>query len=661
MNLNKSQYRPDIDGLRALAVLAVLVFHIDPSLLPGGFLGVDVFFVISGFLITSIIAREVEAGEFSFVRFYERRIRRIVPALVMVLVATTVAAMVWWLPFELENYGKSMQRVMVGMSNVHFLNAFEDYFNDEARRAPLLHTWSLAVEEQYYFVFPVLVFGLFRGFKDWKPVVWILAGVFLFSLGLCVWRGFTSPMASFFLLPFRAWEMLIGSFLALSRFKASNEKTATGEGLAGMLLVLGSFAFLNEKQFAPGLSALPSCLGAALLLRSGGRAENIVAKVLSRKPLVFIGLISYSVYLWHWPLIVFAKSLWAGGSGVAMYAGLFAASVLLGWVSWRWIEQPFRRPQQVGKKSVWFFWGATTASFLILGSWIRHAEGLPERFPAQVRKLLECKDRSSKFKPENKKHFDPKRAPVYGDGSVTPSVALWGDSHAEALIPALDRLAKEYRKSFKYYGFPGQPPVSGMARVVDEMVEKKAVYTEKVLEEITGDKEVSVVVLHGRWSVANRGRNEVPGEEPLPIYNRTFDRSEDRDAYYLERIHYTIGKLLAAGKRVVFVGPVPEIGFDVPDFLVRQALDGESLASTAKCVDFERRHGYLLNALDSLKQQGGVTVILPHERLMAGNDVRISLDENSLYRDDDHLSEFGANYLENLWRPIFSRHPQSAY
>jgi peptidoglycan/LPS O-acetylase OafA/YrhL len=653
MTLAKSQYRPDIDGLRALAVLAVLVFHIDPVLLPGGFLGVDVFFVISGFLITSIIAREIQAGEFSFVRFYERRIRRIVPALVVVLVATTLAALVWWFPAELESYSKALKFVMLSLGNVHFLDAFQDYFNDEARRAPLLHTWSLAVEEQYYFVFPILLFFLFRGLKNWRRVTLILTGLLFLSLGLCVWRGIDSPMVSFFLLPFRAWEMLVGSFLAMSRFRVSNEKTASYEGVIGLGLVLGSFVFFAERQFVPGLSALPSCVGAALLLRSGARPESVIAKVLSWKPLVFVGLISYSVYLWHWPLIVFAKSLWGEGRHGLRAPSLFAVSLLLGWASWKWVEQPFRRPQKIGAKGVWLFWGATTVSLLLIGAGIREAEGLPRRFPVQVRELLEFKERRSKLKPDNKKHLDPKRAPVYGDDSVKPSVALWGDSHAEALIPELDRLAKEDKKSFKYYGFPGQPPVSGLTRVLDGPVEKRAIYTEKVLEEITGDAAISVVVLHGRWSVLNRGRNESPNEGLFPIYQRTFHGSEELDAYYLERIGYTVDKLLAAGKRVIFVGPVPEIGVDVPDLLARQAMWGENLSTTAKCGDFARRHGYLLDALNSLKKRDGVLVILPHERLLTGDDAKISFEGKPLYRDDDHLSEAGTNYLWDLWRPIF--------
>ena len=659
MSLTKSHYRPDIDGLRALAVLAVLVFHIDPRLLPGGFLGVDVFFVISGFLITSIIAREIQAGDFSFARFYERRIRRIVPALVVMLVATTLAALVWWWPADLEAYGKALKYVMLSLGNVHFLDAFQDYFNDEARRAPLLHTWSLAVEEQYYFVFPILLFSLFRRLRSGRLVLLILTAVLFLSLGLCIWRGIESPMASFFLLPFRAWEMLVGSFLAMSPFKVSDEKSASREGLIGLFLVLGSFVFFAEKRFVPGLSALPSCLGAALLLRSGARAESVVARILSWKPLVFVGLISYSVYLWHWPLIVFAKSLWGDGRYGVMAPSLFAVSILSGWASWKWVEQPFRRPQKVGAKPVWIFWGATTVSLLLFGSWIRQAHGLPKRFPVQVREILEVKDRKSKLKPENKKYFDPKRAPVYGDDSVTPSVALWGDSHAEALIPAFDELAKEYKKSFKYYGFPGQPPVSGMIRVVEGATEKKAIYTEKVLEEVAENKDISVVVLHARWSVLNRARNEVPNEEPLPVYQRTFKGREDRDACYVERIRYTVDKLRAAGKRVIFVGPIPEIGVNVPDLLAREAMKGQSLSTSMKCTDFERRHGYLLDALNSLKKREGVVVILPHERLMTGNDAKISVEGKPLYRDDDHLSEVGANYLRDLWRPIFSQNRES--
>jgi len=650
MHLNKSHYRPDIDGLRALAVLAVLLFHLDPRLLPGGFLGVDVFFVISGFLITSILVREMEAGDFSFVRFYERRIRRIVPALMAVLAGTTFAALVRWFPADLEDYAKSLKFVMLSLGNVHFLDVLKDYFNDEARRAPLLHTWSLAVEEQYYVIFPVLLLFLFKGLKTWRWVTRVLAFLFVLSLGLCVWRGIDSPMACFFLLPFRAWEILLGSFLAITRFKASNSIAASRAGVAGLVLVLGSFIFFAEKNFFPGLSALPGCLGAALLLRSGEHPESFVAKMLSWRPLVWVGLISYSVYLWHWPLIVFSKAFF--GEAGWLIPSLFVTSILFGWASWRWIEQPFRRTQKVKAKSVWWFWGATTAGFLVAGALIREADGLPQRFPSQVRELLQFKKRRSNLIPENGKHFDLKKAPVYGDDSVAPSVAVWGDSHAEALIPEFARLAKENQTSFRFYGFPGQPPVSGLTRVVDGPVEKRAIYTDGVVEEIAGDKALSVVVLHGRWSLLNRGSNELPSEKLFPIYQRNFHAGAELDAYYLERIHDTVGKLLAAGKRVIFIGPVPEIGFNVPDLLARQALRGESLSTAVRCGDFGKRHDYLLNSLGSLEKQG-VKVILPHERLMTGEEVKISLDGKPLYRDDDHLSEVGAHYLQDLWRPIF--------
>ncbi len=336
------EYRRDIDGLRALAVVPVVLFHAGVPGFSGGFVGVDVFFVISGYLITLLIAREITEGSFTIAGFYERRVRRIIPALFAVLLVSTVLATRLFLPDQLRDFSKSLVATVLFSSNVFFWRE-AGYFAAPAAEKPLLHTWSLAVEEQFYIAFPIALLIIHK----WLGQRWVawLAPAALASFALSVWGVIHAPGATFYLAPTRAWELLIGALLALGAIPRPKRRYAIELGaIVGLALIAWAVFGLSRETPFPGLNALYPCVGAALLLHAG---EASFAGLRDRacwrhRPLVAIGLISYSLYLWHWPLLVFAQYVrvfeltLAERLVVVCIAGLAAA------LSWRFVERPFR-------------------------------------------------------------------------------------------------------------------------------------------------------------------------------------------------------------------------------------------------------------------------------------------------------------------------------
>ncbi len=656
MKLAASGYRADIDGLRAVAILGVLVFHLRPGLLPGGFLGVDVFFVISGYLITSILWRDLERGRFSIAGFYERRVRRIAPALFCVLLAVSGAALVWLWPADLEAYAKSLKSVVLSLSNFHFLGAALDYFADDTQGVLLLHTWSLAVEEQYYLLFPLLLAGLHRWARPRRRALAVLAGLWLASFAACWARDAQAPMRVFFLLPYRAWELLTGSLLVLAGPPRAGARRGVLMGVAGGMMVLGSLLLVRGGGWLPqGPAALPACLGVALLIRSGADPRVVTARCLAWRPLVGIGLISYSLYLWHWPLIVFTRLLQpAGAAGSGWWVA--AASTAAAWASWRWVERPFRRPGFLTRRRVFLGWAGASVLVIAAAAVVREHDGFPGRYPAAVRQLLAFKERAARFKPRNQEHFDLAQAPVYGLPGAAPAVALWGDSHAEALLPGLDAIAREQGAAFVYFGIPGQVPVPGVTRRLDHAA-RRARYTGEVLDRLRATPALATVVLHARWSAAYCGGTDADPEDLTTLHERRFGSPAELRDHFAGRFRATVAELLAAGKRVVIIGPVPELGASVPDLLARQAQAGRPLQEALPCPDFRPRNGFFLGVLAALPPHPRLVVLLPHRRLMDGGLARVSAAGRPLYRDADHLSAAGVECLRGDLAPLFAPPP----
>lgn len=608
-------YRRDIDGLRALAILPVLLFHTHVPGFSGGFVGVDVFFVISGYLITGIIAREIDAGQFSLVRFYERRARRILPALFAMLVFVLAMASWLYLPGDFEAVPKSALMALAFLSNLWFF-ANTGYFAGGAETMPLLHCWSLAVEEQFYIGFPLLLWGIARYAPRWRVgVIGAAAGV---SLGWAVLKAADTDGFAFYMLPPRAWELFAGALLALGavpevRSQALREFLA----LSGLGLILFAVFTYSSATVFPGLSAIPPVLGSALLLHAAPGTR--VGALLSSPLPVGIGLISYSLYLWHWPLIVFAEYARDEKLSGLWQLGVIAASLLAAWASWRWIERPFRSSQRFGQKRIFWWSGMGMAALSAAALALIPLGGWASRFPPDVARFTAAKD-----------DFSPKRAAclseaiggarsecTFGAPGTAPTALLWGDSHGVefAWVLGQDYAAKGQALIQRTRG--SCPPLLGFARAKDPGC---AAFNADVADLLAKSPGVTTVYLSGLWA-----------------------QGEYRDdPRMLARLDATIVRLRALGKHVVVIGPVPPQPWNVPRHLAHAAAFGTAdQIIGAPLSDYQRDTRWLTRAYPMWLAQG-VGVIDPARALIDGTHSRIVKGGVPLYFDSHHLSLAGA-------------------
>jgi peptidoglycan/LPS O-acetylase OafA/YrhL len=495
-------YRPEIDGLRAVAVLLVVAFHLGIAQVRGGFIGVDVFFVISGYLITQIIATELGADRFSLRQFYVRRIRRIFPALFAVLFASAIAVGFLQFPTETADFAKSLISTVFFSSNFYFLSKAE-YFGGAADSMPLLHTWSLAVEEQFYLFFPLLLMAVRRmGKAAWSWMLPITLGVALVSFVISTVLVHVHQESAFYLIFSRTWELAAGSLLALGFLPALRHRLlAELIALGGLLLIIvAAYKFHRAISF-PGPLALAPVLGAAAIIYATTAADTFVGRLLSLRPIVFIGLISYSLYLWHWPLIVFWQQFTGHKPMTVEIAVLFVVSVTLAFLSWRFVEQPFRREGGLVSRKPWLTATAGAAAASMIGLLYLGSGGWPERYsPSQVTTAA---------------YLDYDDTPVYRRGTCfidshnqsasefdkqtcatlvvnKPNVLLLGDSHAAHLWRA-------YADTYPEINLL-QATISGCKPVVGSRGEGPCVeLVTTMLDDFIPKAKLDAVILSARW------------------------------------------------------------------------------------------------------------------------------------------------------------------
>lgn len=457
----RPKYRPDIDGLRCVAVLSVLAFHLSPGRVSGGFVGVDVFFVISGYLISSIIVSEINAGKFSIVSFYDRRVRRIFPALFAMLISLCVVAWFLFLPAELVAFAKSALAATLSTSNFYFWT-HSGYFDSPLSR-PLLHTWSLAVEEQFYLTFPVLLLIAQRMFP--RRLRELILTLFVISLGLSAYVVMHDEKSAFYMPYTRAWELLLGTVLSLGLWpKMRTAATRNIATLIGAGMIAWSVLRYTSHTTFPGPAALLPCVGTALIIGAGEQGTSLVSRCLSWRPVVFVGLISYSLYLWHWPMIVLSQygllfnlntivpHRWAyllssqstNKAFVIWFS--FAAAIL----SWRYVERPFRaHPRRVERKPLFYLSGAIAVGLISVSILVIASGGFEGRFPpraVRVASLLFSEGGggdptlgqwgSCRITESNRQSvFSNPSCDEIGKGKA--GYLLLGDSHAASLWPGL--------------------------------------------------------------------------------------------------------------------------------------------------------------------------------------------------------------------------------
>ncbi len=444
------KYRSDIDGLRAIAVLPVLLFHAGLPAVSGGYAGVDIFFVISGFLITSLILPDITAGTFSLKQFYERRIRRIFPMLFLIVTASLLMGFMFMIPGQLEEYAKSALAALFSVSNIFFWKQ-DSYFAESADLKPLLHTWSLGIEEQYYIAFPLLLLMLWR-FRKSEHLIMIVAGAAFFSLILANWGGILdgdmrdtitgfpitlTPEYGYYHLATRAWELLCGSLAAIlmwqhaDRVAAVRTIPATALSWLGFIAIISSYTLLERHTPYPSLYTLPAVLGATAIILFC-RPASVLHRLLSWHPFVFTGLISYSLYLWHQPVFAFARILWPDLDQTGFYlliAGTYALSIL----SWLWIETPFRNRQIISADRLYRIMGVWFAALVLVTAITAQQKGFLAYYPPFQQQFYINHDERGSYV---QARFDSLRNKPFPKSSQK-NLLIIGDSHAQDFTNAL--------------------------------------------------------------------------------------------------------------------------------------------------------------------------------------------------------------------------------
>ncbi len=649
----KVTYRPDIDGLRAVAVLAVVFYHSGLRSFSGGFVGVDVFFVISGFLITSIIWGQLGRGSFSIRGFYERRIRRIFPALFTVVAATTAAAYQWMMPFDLQAFGASLAVMAAFASNFYFCKT--GYFDGGAHVEPLLHTWSLAVEEQFYIVFPIVLALLARrGAVTTRRVVVLLV---IASLVVNLYGVRSSASWAFYMPWQRAWELLAGSLLALGCVpKITSQRVREALAFVGVAAIAVAVFGYDEHTRFPGEAALLPVLGAVLLIHTGGGGRpTLVARVLGMRAPVFIGLVSYSLYLWHWPIFAFARYRLmrdlSAGEGLALCAVALLAAV----ATWHFVERPFRQPHGhgAGPGRVRLFVDATLciAVAVTFGGYLYIHRGVPERLPEPVRAAamaaFDVNPDSDACHNRSPERVDKDQVCVLGGGSA-PSFVLLGDSFADALVPGIDAAARDAGRTGFVITKGGCPPLLGVGNPACQK------FNAAVLGFLARHEHIDTVVMMARWSGFAEGSRfgedrpklsltddlsgEPSPEENRRVLTRGFERS-------LEAL---------APRRIVIIAFMPEQPVSPPRAIAMARQLGTGGTIGVDRATYEQRQGHVRALTEPLTQRGNVSLIDLGLALCDADHCPGERDGVVLYSDDNHISRSGAVMLKSLLARAFS-------
>lgn len=656
-------YRAEIDGLRAIAVAPVILYHAGVSTLSGGFVGVDVFFVISGYLITALLLKDMEAGRFSLLGFYERRARRLLPALFVVLAASTAIAWVTLMPKDMQDFAQSLWATALFSSNILFWRE-AGYFDTASELKPLLHTWSLAVEEQFYILFPPVLYALWRWGR--VPVVAVLGLGFVISLGLAQWGAYHKPSSAFFLLPTRAWELLLGVFCALYLHRRAGPAgpTALHQALAalGLASIIVAVLTYDTQTPAPSLYTLVPTGGAALIILFA-TPRTWVHRLLSLRAFVGLGLISYSAYLWHQPLFVFARYRHITPPSEALMLGLCGVVLALAYLSWRYVEQPFRDPMRFGRGPIFRFGAAGLVTCAALGLVGDRTGGLPSlRIPAEVATLAAYAHDDNPFRRDcfsgPNQYVAPDAACILGAAGNVRGV-LMGDSHSDAIAYPLHRALAARGVGLRHAWYNGCPPVEGLHVLTHGSDYKCAQFNAAAFEMIYDDPTLEYVVLSGRFTMYFDGDGYDNGEGGVERDGRypagRVDRAArpypeaERQADVLRLYTRQVADLLAAGKKVILLYPVPEQGWNVPRVMAKRLFfSGEGVELSVSHASFKARNARVIAAFDALPDHPNLMRVEPEtvlcDTFVPGRCVG-SLNQKALYYDDDHLSNYGASLI----------------
>jgi peptidoglycan/LPS O-acetylase OafA/YrhL len=631
MRDRKISYRPDIDGLRAIAVLLVVLFHININLIPGGYIGVDIFFVISGFLITKIIHNEISSGKFSITNFYVRRARRIIPALTSTIIVTSIFATVMLYPSELVDYAKSAIASALFSANIYFFSSL-NYFSPSADEIPLLHLWSLGVEEQFYILFPIFLIAVA---KVRMSAVATTCALLVASVTASAYMLESTPSAAFYLLPFRAFEILIGSVIALALMRYTpSRKSSFILCLTGLLGIAFASAMYTHATKFPGLAALLPCVAAALIIVAGKNSDTTLSRVLGNRVLVFVGKISFSLYLVHWPIIVFLKRYNPDITNLQFTVIAFSLSMLLAALNFQIIEKPFRHHRgKEGNSSVLLSASAALLLMVSAGIIVVSNNGFEDNSNTQINKTLSyLKYDWSEDYHSGTCFLNPEQVPSSVDiSSCLPSltgkkVMIWGDSHAIQFYPGMKNALQIKGYSVGALTASACPPILGLnvTQRPNCLAFNNMAFTE--ILKIHPD----VLILSAEWNFAYEG--------------------------YIEMLDETIKKFSGTGIKIYILGSSPAYKRAVPTIIADLIKSGATEFTSPADLDKE-----LLDYNEKLMRQrfanrADVTYISVIRAACPGGDCPL-VDAGGVpvHFDVAHLTAEGSRLMsKNIINEIFN-------
>ena len=669
MKNSSFEYRKEIDGFRALAILPVVFYHAGIKLFSGGFVGVDVFFVISGYLITNIILSDIENKKFSLKNFYERRARRILPALLLVSVICIPFSFLFFKDIYLLEFARSLVSLIFFSSNFLFWSE-SGYFNTNTEFKPLTHTWSLSVEEQFYILFPIILLFLFNFFKFFTKIFFII--LFTLSLLFCVWGSFNYPNATFYLLPFRGWEIILGVLTAIYLYENKIKfKKVYNEffSIIGFCLIFISIIFLDSKTVFPGYVALLPTIGTVLLI-TFCRKGTTLYKVFTIKYLINLGLISYSLYLWHQPILAFVKFYLL--NEFSLYHKLFVIliSIIISYLSWKYFESPFRNKQKISNKNLLLFLCLPIIIFFSTWGYVVKFSNLDNIYTSKPKQFIGGKKVEyfeSKFDIQinSKNVFYDAIKPKNSKANI--KVLVIGDSHAQGYNLMGEYYADKYQIEWHSYIYTGCPPIFGYYKIYNiEQIKSSKIQNEckdqvKIWENFIKEngKYFDYVILSSRWNFMfnheiyekkQYRKDALIKNNEIFINNnkiQTLSRSN-----FTNGLKNTINIINNNGPKVVI--------FSQPPLLIRNPMRcmGVSKISydycaNAKFKSIKERGLFVKNTIlseNKLNNIGNLYLILENYLCDEDKEKCISKKNNKLlYKDDDHLSYEGVFYISQLW------------
>ena len=654
-----------IDGLRGIAVLAVVIYHFMPASLSGGFIGVDVFFVISGFLIGGILWRELTArGTISLGAFFMRRIRRLAPAYFVMAAVTAAVAYLVLLPFEFREFGKSLIASVAYLSNVHFFRE-AGYFDTASENKVLLHTWSLSVEEQFYLAIPLLILVLRR-----RPrlLIGALVAIAAASLAACVLLTPRTPTATFYLFPFRAWELLAGVLLAIA-VAERNLSSSYGAWASwfGIGFIAASIVLIRPGHGFPGYQVILPIIGTTMLI-ANIRDRNPVNAALAWPPLVFVGLISYSLYLWHWPVLTLSSYFRDGYASSGEMLGWLAVAFGAATLSWRFVEKPVREAR--GLPALALIGASATASAVLLlaGGLAYVRDGMPGRFGPEVRMHIEAsadflQDWSRCNVPANGPFAGIEVCPVGADGS--PTFLVWGDSHVRAFKEGIDLAARENDASGLVVWRAGCPPLFDISKresattpLQDEACMDANARMRKALPQLK-EAGIEKILLIGRWTYYAHGGGVGSDAMNTIELNATANASpHDQSELFTDAVLASVEEIAGHVPAVYVLEQVPEVPFYDSREVARRLAHGADQHEEQKRFVVSRRDVEERSAaaeagfLKLAKRDDRIHWLPTRDRLCEDGSCSSVHDAHSYYFDNNHITNTAAMALRDLFVPV---------